>query len=286
MTNKNYFNARKAKLFSVIIPAFRQEKNIIRDVRRIENVLKGLRYDYEIIVVVDGFLDETFEKAKKIKSYKIRVLGYEKNHGKGYAIRYGVNHAKGDIIAFIDSGGEIDPNGLSMLLEHFEWYNADIIVGSKLHPVSLVHYPFSRKILSFGYKSLTKVLFGLKIRDTQAGMKIFRRKAILSVLPKLKVNRYAFDIEILALAHSLGYERIYEAPIKLDYYKFESLTHASNVKSIIQIFLDTMKVFYRINLSKSYKLNKAKKTNIKKKASIIFSLSLPPDANKVKGNNL
>ena len=57
---------------------------------------------------------------------------------------------KGDYIAFIDSGMEIDPNGISLVLEHMEWYSADIIVASKHHPASQVNYPLDRKIISFG----------------------------------------------------------------------------------------------------------------------------------------
>lgn len=243
---KNYTAKRKKNLhylLSVIVPAYKKEKIIVSNIKNIEKVLKTIRYLYEIIVVVDGSPDKTYKRAKTIKSNKVRVLTYEKNKGKGYALRYGIKHAKGQLIAFVDAGGEIDPSGLSMLLEHFEWYNADIVVGSKLHPVSIVSYPTSRKILSFGYQWLTKILFGLKIRDTQAGMKIYKRDVLLKLLPKLKIDRYAFDIEILALAHKYGYKRIFEAPIKLDY-EFESLTHASDLYSIVQILIDTLKVFY------------------------------------------
>ena len=86
-----------------------------------------------------------------------------------------------------------------MGLEHFKWYKADIIVGSKRHQASLVNYPFLRKGMSFGYQMLVRILFGLKIRDSQLGMKIFRRDVLNKILPKLVVKGYAFDIEILDL---------------------------------------------------------------------------------------
>src|SRR2546423_661435 len=121
----------KRDLISLIIPAYQQEKTIEKDLRRIRDVMEQLRYDYEMIVVVDGKVDNTYEHAKKLASRKIIVTGYEHNHGKGYAIRFGMAKSKGNIVAFIDSGMDIDPNGLSMLLEHFQWYSADVVIGSK-----------------------------------------------------------------------------------------------------------------------------------------------------------
>lgn len=240
------------KLLSVIIPTFRQEKTIKRDLLRIKRVMDQLRYDYEMIVVVDGFVDNTLENAKKVKSSKVVVVGYEHNHGKGHAIRFGMAKAKGNVIAFIDAGMDINPNGISMLLEHFEWYGADIIVGSKWHPVSKVKYPFNRRILSFGYGSLVKLLFGLRVKDTQLGMKFFRREVLEKVLPRLLVKKYAFDIEILAVADSLGYKRIYEAPVELDWKSINSSVSSNLTKAIWDMTMDTLAVFYRLKILKYY----------------------------------
>ncbi|MFH1832989.1 MAG: glycosyltransferase [Candidatus Levyibacteriota bacterium] len=243
---------QKNNLVSLIIPAFKQEKTIKKDLIRIKNVIDQLRYEYEIIVVVDGRLDKTFEKASEIKSEKIKVIGYQNNYGKGHAVRFGMAKAKGDIVAFIDSGMDINPNGLSMLLEHFEWYNADIIVGSKLHPVSKVSYPPYRKILSFGYRILVRILFGLSIKDTQVGMKFFRRKVLEDVLPRLLVKTYAFDIEILAVSYYLGYKRIFEAPIELDFGGETSIVSKGFWRTIFHMLWDTLAVFYRLKILRYY----------------------------------
>src|SRR3989344_1124009 len=184
-------------LVSIIIPAYKKEKTIKEDIRRIYNVMRDTRWDFEIIVVVDGLIDNTFGEAKKLAATEVSVVGYKENKGKGYAIRYGMARSVGDFVLFIDAGMDINPNGISMLLEHLEWYNAHIIVGSKLHPVSKVNYPNKRKLLSFGYRFLVKMLFGLSIRDTQVGIKLFRRKVLEKVLPRLLVKKYAFDIELL-----------------------------------------------------------------------------------------
>jgi len=239
-------------LLSVIIPVHRQEKTIIKDMEKIKGVLKNLRYDWEIIIVIDGKTDNSYQNLNKFKSGKTKLFQLPQNKGKGFAVRFGMQHAKGDYVLFLDAGMEIDPNGISMLMEHLIWYKADIIVGSKRHPVSVVNYPLERKILSWGYFQLVKILFGLKIKDTQPGIKIFRKAVLEKVLPKLNINRYAFDIEILAVARKMGFERIYEAPIKMDF-QFNSLTNAATIQVIWEMFKDTLKVWFRLNFTKYYR---------------------------------
>jgi len=245
MKNKNHF-------LSVIVPVYKQEKTIKKDIQNIDQVLSQIRYDYEIIAVVDGTkIDKSYQEIKKIKSPRIKVFGYKNNRGKGYAVRFGMAKTKGDYIAFIDAGMEIDPNGISLVLEHMEWYNADIIVGSKRHPASKVAYPLDRKIISFGGHLIAKFLLGINIHDTQAGLKIFKRKVLKKVLPRLIIKSYAFDLEILSVANHLGFRDIYEAPIKLTY-SFDSLTHASGLKTIYRCLVDALAVFYRLRLLHYY----------------------------------
>lgn len=243
---------KRQHLVSVIIPAFKQEKTIREDIARIERVMDELRYDYEIIVVVDGQADRTMENARKVISKKIKVTGYEHNHGKGYAVRYGMVHSKGDIVGFIDSGMDLNPNGLSIMLEQFEWHNADIIVGSKRHPASKVNYPFSRKIISFLSQIFIRILFGLNVRDTQVGMKFFKRKVIEDVFPRLLVKEFAFDIEILVVAFYLGYRKIYEAPIELNFSFIKSIVSQSLLEALLKTFWDSLAIFYRLKILRYY----------------------------------
>src|SRR3972149_1684697 len=243
---------RKPRL-SVIVPAYRQEKTLASDLQRIQAVLSKLRYSSELICVVDGTSeDETFVNASKVPN--VKVVGYPTNKGKGHAVRFGMAKSKGEIVAFIDAGMDINPNGLSMILEHFEWYNADIIVGSKRHPVSKVNYPWQRRILSMGYQFLVWLLFGLKVRDTQVGMKFFKREVLEKVLPRLLVKHFAFDIEILAVANDLGYKRIYEAPvdIKLRFGGASTLTNQKFLRTVFAMLKDTLAVFYRLKILHYY----------------------------------
>ncbi len=241
----------------MVIPAYKAEKVIAKTLLGVKETLDVIRYPYEIICVDDGSLDNTFKKASKFaKSFpgKIKVFGYNKNRGKGNAVRYGMTRAKGDIIGFVDVGVELNPNGISMLLEHFEWYNADIIVGSKRHPASKVFYPWYRKFLSFGYQILVALLFGLKIKDTQVGMKFFRREVVKKILPRLLVKAFAFDIEMLSVANYLGFNRIYEAPVELKMKFAEASTIVSKgfIRTVFSMFWDTAAVFYRLKILHYY----------------------------------
>lgn len=244
------------KLVSLIVPAYKQEKTIVGDLRKIRDVLDKLRYPAELICVVDGKDDNTFINAQKFAKNNpdIKVIGYDTNKGKGYAVRFGMCQSKGDIVGFMDAGMDINPNGLAMLLEHFEWYNADIIIGSKRHPVSKIDYPWQRKILSMGYQLLVLLLFGLKVKDTQVGMKFFKREVLEKVLPRLLVKHFAFDIEILAVANYLGFSRIYEAPIDiaLHFGGTSTITSQKFLRTILAMLLDTLAVFYRLKILRYY----------------------------------
>lgn len=240
------------QLVSVIVPVFQQEETIKQDLVRLNQALSQSRFPYEIIAVVDGITtDNSYQLIKKLVLPQLKVFGYSENNGKGYAVRYGMKQAQGDYIAFIDAGMDIDPNGISMILEHMLWYEADIIVGSKRHPASKVSYPLSRKVLSWGYHLLTRFLFGIKVSDTQTGLKVFRRKVIETILPRMLMKKFAFDIEMLSIARRLGYDRIYEAPIELDKQRFQ---FSSTIKwqTAFDMLWNTLAVFYRLNILNYY----------------------------------
>lgn len=242
----------KIKSISLVIPSFKQEKIIVRNIESLDKVLSSLPYKYEIIVVVDGFLDKTFEKAKGVKNNNIRILGYEKNRGKGYAVKYGMLKAKGDIVGFIDAGMDINPATIPLLLDLMNFHDADIVVGSKLHPESKVNYPFARLILSWGYRTLTEFLFGFAIRDTQVGLKFFKKKIAKEVFRRVVVKQFAFDVEILAVAKALGFNKIYEGPIELDFTGLSTITSTSFWKVILHMLWDTFAVFYRLKILHYY----------------------------------
>lgn len=247
----------KKQLLSVIVPSYKEGKTIKSDLETIDKTLsKGLpeKYTYEIICVEDGQFDNTSEQVNHIKSPRIRLISYKTNKGKGYAVRQGMKAAKGDLISFMDAGRDIAPKGLMMLLAHMEWYDADIIIGSKRHPASKLEYPPLRRFISIGYHMGVKVLFGIKVTDTQSGIKIFKRKVVEAILPKLLVKRFAMDVEMLAVANHLGFTRIYEAPIEVDFDKNKEVTALVlfGKNSLFSMLWDTLAVFYRLRILHFY----------------------------------
>ncbi len=235
---------------SIIIPAYKEEKNIYRTVDEILKAHDILDYNYEVIVVVDGSPDKTAAQARCHHSNKVCVYEYAKNHGKGYALKYGVGKARGEIITFVDAGGDFDPKQFDKCVKLMEIFDADFVIGSKRHPASKVNYPRLRRIYSWCYQKMIRVLFGINVTDTQTGLKFLKRNVAKDVMPKVVVKRYAFDLEMLVIAHQLGYTRIFEAPVEL---KFNSSTvGAATFPTIWRMFYDTVAIFYRAKILKYY----------------------------------
>ena len=239
-------------MISIIIPAFKQEKTITRNIRQVDKALRGIGYEYEIVVVVDGTVDATLREGKKLASKRIKVVGYDTNKGKGYAIRYGMVRSRGSIVGFVDAGMELNPKGLLVLLEYLEQYHMDIVVGSKRHKDSKVIYPVDRKVLSILSQLFIRLLFGLNVKDTQVGMKLFRREVLEDVLPRLLVKRFAFDIEMLVVAFHLGYKKVGEVPVEINFKFPQSVVSQNLFRVVLRTFWDTVAIFYRLKILRYY----------------------------------
>jgi len=236
-------------MISVIMPAYNEEETIEEAVVRTVEVLETINLEWEIVVVDDGSTDSTFDKVNKLENCygNIKALTYKQNKGKGFALKYGFEHSSGDPIVFLDSDLDIDPSAISQFLKILERDGADIVVGSKRHPMSKVEYPLKRRMLSDVYCLMIKVLFNLGVKDTQVGLKVFRRKVLEEVMPRILVKRYAFDVELLANAVRRGY-KVVEAPINLNF-KFNS--HV-DLREIYRMFLDTFAIAYRMYIRRYY----------------------------------
>jgi glycosyltransferase involved in cell wall biosynthesis/O-antigen/teichoic acid export membrane protein len=204
---------------------------------------------FEIIVVSDGSTDETVVIAEEFPHDEIRVLKYPDRGGKGHALQIGLTEARGRYVAFVDADGDIGPEAIGPFLTIMKLYEPDVVLGSKRHPLSEVHYPLGRRLMSWGYHKLTRLLFRVNVRDTQTGLKLVRREVLSAVLPRLYEKRYAFDLELLVVARNLGYSRFFEAPVRVDY-KFSSQIGTG---SVLRIALDTAAIFYRLYVLGSYR---------------------------------
>lgn len=238
---------------SIIIPAYNEARNIRTTVRDVMRTMNRLMPQYEVIVVDDGSTDATAHEARKVQSGHVKVISLKRNVGKGGALTQGVRHAKGELVTFLDAGGDFHPTQIVRLTKLMEALECDIVIGSKRHPMSRVHYPRLRRFYSWIYQMIIRVLFRLKVRDTQTGLKVFKRKVLLKVLPRVLVKRYAFDLELLVVANALGFHKISEGPIDMRY-NFTST--GIDRRAIRHIMVDTAAIFYRTYILRYYTRNR------------------------------
>ncbi|MBM4251879.1 MAG: glycosyltransferase [Deltaproteobacteria bacterium] len=235
---------------SVIVPVFNEAKHIKANLDLLLAEVVPYFSKFEILVVSDGSTDGTAEVLQDFIHPQIKLIAYEKNHGKGYAIREGFKRSQGDFVLFIDGGMELHPREIRIFLGLMELYDADVVVASKRHPQSQIDYPTIRRILSFIYQLLIRYLFKMNVTDTQVGLKLFKRDVIRSILPHLCLDRYGADLEILALARAAGYQRFLEAPVRLDYFRTNSRPFLREMFHIFRVgssvLLDTLRLYGRI----------------------------------------
>lgn len=221
---------------SVILPCFNIQ-NLLENLLEVIEVVKGITKDYEIIIVDDGSTEFPYIS----QSDYIKVIINETNQGKGYSLRKGFALARGEFIAFIDSDLQIPASTLASYYEIMKGNrNPDILIGSKRHFNSSVDYPITRRLLSFGFQTMNRLMFGLTVLDTQSGIKFFKKDIIQKLLPSLQIRGFAIDLEILSLAQRKGY-KILEAPIQIR----ESFSSTVRLSSIFKMFKDSFKIWWR-----------------------------------------
>ncbi|MCR5047680.1 MAG: glycosyltransferase family 2 protein [Saccharofermentans sp.] len=238
--------------FSVIVPAYKEGKTIKDNLLEIRKALLESVDSFEILAVNDGSPDNTKEQIMEAAALypEIKYAGYDKNRGKGGAIRHGVSEAKGDIIGFIDADLDIDPSHLVRYYEHMEQTGCDVVIGSKMHKDSKLDYPPMRRFVSWGYFIILKVLFGMNIKDTQTGIKLYKAPLIKKVAPMLKVKGYAFDIEVLALCAHEG-AVIDQMPVEIVFKRNASFGRIK-IGDIFKMFFDTVGIWWNLRIRRSY----------------------------------
>ena len=123
-------------------------------------------------------------------------------------------------------------------------------MGQKMHKESKLEYPLIRKIISYGYYCMLKILFRLGVKDTQTGLKVFKADALKAIMPLIRTQGFAYDIEILVALNCRKY-RIMEMPVKLVFRRGKGMGRIK-LKDILKVFKDTWAIFYRANLRKLY----------------------------------
>lgn len=236
--------------FSILIPIHNEAERIRRNLREIKKTLDGFGYSYEIVTIDDGSNDNSFQILKDLeKEIPQLIIGRStQNFGKGRALKKAFEQSSGDFIVWLDADLDLHPCQIKTLYDIMILNDADIVIGSKMHPHSKVNYPLSRRIMSIGYYCIIRILFNLPCHDTQTGLKLFKRKVLERVFPRILVKQFAFDLEVLVNANHLGF-RLVEAPIIL---QKQGSWAWIGVRSITTTFKDTMAIWYRMYILKYY----------------------------------
>lgn len=238
-----------APCLSLIVPVYNGVGYVAENLERIVTVLESMGRSFEVLVVCDGCTDGTPDVVRGMADSRIRALSYEPNHGKGHALCAGIGQVQGRFVGWLDADLDTEPQAITAAVDRLAHAEVDGVIGSKRHPESVVDYPLNRRVLSWGFQRLTRLLFQVKVTDTQVGAKVFRREMLDVVAPLLLVKRYAFDVELLAVGAEFGFDRIEEMPIRLRYRFTGTLIDRRAVQKML---LDTLAIAYRIHIRHWY----------------------------------
>ena len=203
-------------MLSLVIPVYNEEKIIAKTIQTVREYMEKNFADYEVIFVNDGSSDGTLKIAEEFSGDKIKIMTYEKNKGKGGAVRTGVLAAVGDFIFYTDCDLAYGLDVIKVGYEMFEENEKiDVIIGSrKKHKDGYAGYTFLRKLMSVMFLSILKIYGGIKQSESQSGLKGFTRDAAKKIFGLCEVDGWIFDFEALLIAQKLKL-KIDEIPIKI-----------------------------------------------------------------------
>lgn len=188
-------------MLSIVIPCYNEAKVIKKNIDIISSYLKA-KIDFELIVVNDGSKDNTYEVIKNIAG--IKAITYEKNGGKGFAVKKGIEAARGEYVLFMDADLSTNLASIDLALTHIN--SADIVIASRHLKASVlpVKRSFIRRLMSAFSRSIINARFRFNLSDTQCGFKLFKTCDAQKIITKQKIYNFAFDVEYLYIAKLNG----------------------------------------------------------------------------------
>lgn len=226
---------------SIVIPAYNEAERLGNSLETILAYLKRENVSAELIVVDDGSSDSTAKVAEKVfadyPSDVARVIRYEQNRGKGFAVRTGMLASRGDIALFSDADLSTPIEELTKLVEPIRRGEADVTFGSRALDRSLIgtHQPWRREQSGKVFNFIVKLSTGLPFWDTQCGFKAFRMTTFRPLLDVMKIDRFGFDVEFLFVSNLAGL-RLSETAVRWN--------HCDGTK--ISVFRDSRRMFLEV----------------------------------------
>ena len=233
---------------SIVVPFLNPGPRFGDHLQHLVKVLSGTGSRFEVIAVSDGSSAHSEATVRQLALKELKLISLGKNHGKGEALRVGFSQSSGKYIGFIDADGDISAKYLNLAFDILQSESPDVIYGSKRHPDSQVVYPPLRRLYSWGFQVLVRLLFSLPVRDTQTGLKIFRRDVLLNVLPYSEEKRFSFDLELFVIARSLGYQNFVEMPVTIE----ERFSSTVSLRTVFKMTKEVAAIFYRVRVAHRY----------------------------------
>lgn len=202
--------------YSIVIPAYNESRRISASLEKVLDYLGAKNWSAEVIVVNDGSRDDTAAVAGEFarRDARVRLLENPGNRGKGYSVRNGMLHARGEILIFSDADLSAPITEAPKLVEAIR-SGADVAIGSRwLRPELMTErQSLMRQLFGRIFNLHLRLFLGLREKDTQCGFKAFSRNAAQQIFPRQHIERWGFDPELLFLARQLGF-RVAEVPVE------------------------------------------------------------------------
>lgn len=243
-------------MISFIVPVYNKASVLCKMLSSLQKRLNNSNIrDYEVILVNDGSTDASYTEAVKFKRYhgfdkRLKIFHYTQNVGKGFALQFGFSKSAGDPVVFLDGDLDINTKQVIQILSKYNQTKSDMAIGSKYLSRSRTSYPVVRYLYSLILKTVIRLLFQLQVSDTQVGLKVFRRQVLQEVFPRLVIKRFAMDLELLVVAHMLGFTNIAEIPVDIKHNNINKST--IDIVSAKNFCQDILAIWYRKNILKFY----------------------------------
>ncbi|MBE7040284.1 MAG: glycosyltransferase family 2 protein [Ruminococcaceae bacterium] len=228
-------------MISLVIPAYNEEKRIGKTLEVFYEYMNRTFSDFEIVAVNDGSKDRTVDVLEmyKEKMPRLKVLTYEKNRGKGGAVKYGVENAIGDYIFFTDADMPYPIENVEHAVDILEKTGADAVLGKRKQIKNGEKYPWYRNVISKGFSFLVNIVLKINTTDTQCGFKGFKKETAEKIFSKSRLTGWGFDVEIFFLASK--YEMKTER-IEVELFHDNDGSKISVVTDSIKMFKELIKV--------------------------------------------
>lgn len=225
---------------SVIIPAYNESKRLPLTLIDIDKHLDEQEYSYEIVVVDNGSVDDTAEIVRRFIPLinNLRLVEGGENKGKGAAVKLGMLEAKGVWRLFLDADNSTSVVEFNKMIPYFK-SGYDVVIGSRAvrGAKSVPNQPLYKRILGKMGNLIIQLFLLPGIKDTQCGFKCFSEDSAKIIFPLIKIERWGFDAEVLALAKKLGF-KIKEIPV----FWVNDIRSQVKLSDYFQVLLETVKI--------------------------------------------